>query len=246
VVRPRGQTTGGVGIVWPNGTDSQQADYNELVVGDPIASARELSDTGDVQGAIDELKRDLGRLDAVFQYVDMHADKFTDQNARSEMLSRIGERETQIRAEIRSLTATLPAAPAASPADAGETSGPTPAQIAVDDEEARARAEADAAREERNARLDKLVPTCLNNREHEREVFQEVDAEYHKWLSNADPTVIFPLLNDLRDNFYPRWDEQVDQIREVFKERGDPPEHADQYAPDRAGWNARNRKALEP
>jgi hypothetical protein len=188
--------------------------------------------------------------------VQMHNDDFTEPAKLAEMLNRISKRSGEIRAEIRALSA--PPSPQAQPADAQQTAKkPAPAgkqttqdKAAADRAEeaakeqalAKQREEANAKREERNARIDFLVPQCLTMQERERTAFAKANKEMDSWFKSV--ATVFDILNTLKKS-WPEWDSMVDQLRAVYQERGESPARANQFAPNKDMWNQINSRALK-
>jgi hypothetical protein len=180
------------------------------------------------------MNADVGKLTKLAQKIERN-EKFSDAAAVIEMLRRIGDRLAEYRGEIRKLKKALTPVDepprAKSDADAGKD------DAAAKEE---AKGEADARREERKAKVERVIPALLKARDHERAVFAELDKELNDppWYRNTDAIATIQKLNTLQRE-YEQWDLTVNELKAVFKERGDDEGRADQYAPDRAGWKAR-------
>ena len=157
-----------------------------------------------------------------------------------EMMRRISDRRTKVRAEIRNLSPQSTEKRAPGSADA-KGKGQAPQEDT--EKQAKEREEA-RKREERNAKIDDMIPTLLTNREKERANFNAVYEEAKKeqsWFSKPDIYEIVRLLNDLKP-LYGQWDKTVAQLKEVFTERGESSDRANSYGPNRAEWNALHKR----
>ncbi|MGW0200462.1 hypothetical protein, partial [Nonomuraea sp. NPDC003201] len=224
VVRPQGQAEGGVRYDWPAELAKEREAFETIVVGDRVAQLKARAAAGAFEEAQAGLKADNLRLDKAARAITAASEQFTDVAAVAEMLRRIGDRQTEIRAELRKLK------PAAAPVQK-ETIGPPPAP-APDAE----------AVEERNAKLRSLIPAMLTLRDQERAVFAEVrkELEHPPWYRGPDVISVIQALNKLKP-VYTQWDPLVDRLREVFRERGEDGSRADAYAPDRKTYEALRR-----
>jgi hypothetical protein len=221
VVRPRGQGEGGIRYEWPGTLASEQAAFESIVVGDRLSRYQAQAASGAFEPALAGLTADNARLGKVAKAIVATADQFSDSAAVAEMLRRIGDAQTAMRAEIRKLRAALgPAKPG--PGTPQEVSQGAPAQ--ADDQ----------ARQERNAKIDTLIPALLTLRDKENAIFAEVRAEldHPPWYRGSDVIGVILKLTTL-DPLYARWDELVSQLRAVFQERGEDGSRADHYGPDR-------------
>ncbi|MEV4014132.1 DUF4157 domain-containing protein [Nonomuraea angiospora] len=228
VVRPQGQAEGGVRYDWPAELAKEREAFETIVVGDRVAQLKARAAAGAFEEAQAGLKADNLRLDKAARAITAASEQFTDVAAVAEMLRRIGDRQTEIRAELGRLKAALAPAPAQK-----ETVGPPPA--------AARDAEADAMKE-RNARIRSLIPAMLTLRDQERAVFAEVrkELEHPPWYRGPDVISVIQSLNRLKP-VYTQWDPLVDRLREVFRERGEDGSRADAYAPDRKTYEALRR-----
>ncbi len=203
------------------------------MAGDPLAHPRDLAAAGRAQDAVAELNADNAKLGKLLSGLQMHQQSITNAAALGEMQRRIGAKRAAIRAEIRKLT---PRAPEPT-ASGGE---PKPDKdAAVDSAAQAAKQEEIAKREERNAKIESLIPSLLTNRERERSHFAAVYEEFKKedtWLSKPDFSVITENLNQLKP-LYEQWDQSIAELRAVYTERGEIRRiRANQYAPNRAEW----------
>ncbi|MEV4577553.1 hypothetical protein AB0K16_30355 [Nonomuraea jabiensis] len=244
VVRPQGQAEGGVRYDWPAELAKEREAFETIVVGDRVAHLKARAAAGAFEEAQAGLKADNLRLDKAARAVTAASEQFTDAAAVAEMLRRIGDRQTEIRAELRKLKAALapasappqketvgpPLTPAPAPAQK-ETVGPPPAPAP----------DADAV-EERNAKIRSLIPALLTLRDQERAVFAEVrkELEHPPWYRGPDVIAVIQALNKLKP-VYTQWDPLVDRLRAVFRERGEDGSRADAYAPDRKTYEALRR-----
>ncbi|MBE1583632.1 hypothetical protein H4W80_001890 [Nonomuraea angiospora] len=226
VVRPQGQAEGGVRYDWPAELAKEREAFETIVVGDRVAQLRARAAAGAFEEAQAGLKADNLRLDRAARAITAASEQFTDVAAVAEMLRRIGDRQTEIRAELRRLKTALAPAPAQK-----ETVGPPPAPAPDAD-----------AMEERNARIRSLIPALLTLRDQERAVFAEVrkELEHPPWYRGPDVIAAIQSLNKLKP-VYTQWDPLVDRLREVFRERGEDGSRADGYAPDRRTYEALRR-----
>jgi type II secretory pathway component PulJ len=223
----------GIRYDFPDVLADQKATYDELVVGDPIAPAHALAIEGKTKDATDRLTADADRLRKLQNAIQMKQNEVSDPGVLGEMLRRIGVRGTQIRAELRSIRRP-PAAPATNakdPTAAGQNPDPT---VAAAHEKAE-------RVEERNEKIRTLVPACITFREREKAIFVEIDEEYSHWYRKADYILVINRLNALRA-MYKEWDEQVDELRAVYVERGDPASRVEQFMPNKAGFDVRYRR----
>jgi hypothetical protein len=238
LVRPAGTSQGGVRYDFPADMPEQEAIYDSLVVDDPLVHPQELAQSGKVKAAIDELNGDLVNLKSLFAKIERYDDKFTDAAAVAEMMNRIGDRETEIRAELRALTQTLQ-----SPAPTTTSDARHPAQVKAPKDSALAQKQ--AVRNELNDRIDPLIHACLTNRYAERDVFADIETEYQHWYRKADIGYIAGRLKYMEGHLYVEWDKSVVKLREIFKARGDDPEKANEFAPNRDAARQQYNRALK-
>jgi hypothetical protein len=230
----------GIRFEFPDVVADQKPIYDSLVASNPLAHPRLLVNTGDKPGAIAELKDADKKLGDLSRKIQMHQDAFTNSTDVAEMFQRISSRRTDLRAEIRKLSP-----PAAAPASllTGKVAALAPGKA---EQDAKAAQEAEAVRrEERNALIQDYIPQCLTLQEREQANFAKVKDELESfsfWGKLVKTIRIFNLLNKTRDS-YPKWDRMVDKLREVYKERGESPDRANQFAPNRGQWQALRDKA---
>lgn len=225
VVRPQGQAEGGVRYDWPSELAKEREAFETIVVGDRVARLRARAAAGAFEEAQAGLNADNARLAKAAGAITAAAERFSDVAAVAEMLRRIGGRQTEIRAELRRLKAALaPGEPAAGPAAA---IAPLPDVQAA---------------EERNARIQSLIPAALTLRERETAIFAEVRGEldHPPWYRGPDVISVIQTLNKLRP-LYTQWDALVAELRAVMRERGEDGSRADGYGPDRKTWEALRR-----
>ncbi|MEU0519436.1 DUF4157 domain-containing protein [Streptosporangium sp. NPDC006007] len=225
VVRPQGQAEGGVRYDWPSELAKEREAFETVVVGDRVARLRARAAAGAFEEAQAGLSADNARLAKAAGAITAAAARFSDVAAVAEMLRRIGGKQTEIRAELRRLKAALaPGEPAAGPVAA---IGPTPDVQAA---------------EERDARIQSLIPAALTLRERETAIFAEVRGEldHPPWYRGPDVISVIQTLNKLRP-LYTQWDALVAELRAVMRERGEDGSRADGYGPDRKTWEALRR-----
>ena len=235
----------GIAFDFPDELADQKPVYDELVVGNPVDHARELAEGGNLAEAIAELNRDNTRLGALLTKVQTQPGNVSP-GALAEMTHRIAARRTQLRAEARKLT---PAS--ATPLPAGATPQ-TPASGAGQGEGAAPQVDAalterNRAIEERNARLGDLIKNCLTLRDRESAFFAKVDAEFAKdehWYSSHDTYEIRNLLDSAK-KLYPEWEAQVRDLGSIYQERGEGADRANQFAPNKARWDALESRWLK-
>jgi hypothetical protein len=233
----------GIAFDFPEEVKDQKPVYDELVVGDPFAHPRELAQAGKRDEAIAELNSVNEKLGKLIKSLQSHQEQVQNAAALAEMMRRISDRRTKLRAEIRNLSPQPKEKPAPSSSD-GKGKG----QATQEDPEKEAKAREEAAkREERNAKINDLVPTLLTNREKERTNFNAVYEELKKesaWFSKPDVIEIAHKLNALKP-LYEQWDKSVAQLKELFIERGEAnPDRANGYGPNRTEWNALHKRVF--
>lgn len=238
IVRPAGTAEGGVRYDFPADMRAQQADYDNLVAADPLEHPGVLADSGKVKEAIDELNEDIAKLKSLFSKIERYRDKFTDDAAVAEMMNRIGDREIEIRAEVRALTPRLPApSPAATSGAKHPPELKSPKSAALDHQA--------AVQQELSERIGPLVHACINNRYAEQAAFADIDSEYGHWYRKADIAHISGRLTYMRDHLYVEWDQSVAKLKEIDQARGKDPGRDNQFAPDRAAWTQRYNRMLK-
>jgi hypothetical protein len=224
-----GKATSGTGIAFdvPDQLADKKPLYQQLVIGDPLKHARELATAGNADGAVAELNAALNKLTQLQSDIQKNTDAFQNLNAMYQMMDKITARRNEIRAEIGKITP-----PKAKPN--------APSARSADDAKAKALAEENEKRKARNAILNEVLPKCLTAQENERRIFAEIEKELdkknHLFSGKPDGMVMSEKLNQLRDS-YGAWDEWVKQVRSVFQERGDSPDKANHYAPNRQRYN---------
>jgi hypothetical protein len=233
-VRPSGTTAGGIRYDWPEELAAEQATFDELIVDDALAGSVALAHEGNFEEALGQMNADVGKLTALARKIESNQGKFSDATAAAEMLRRVGERLTAYRAEIRKLNTALKPGDEAAKSDK-PTGDPAKQEATAETEDAQAKH--DAA----NDQIGELVRETLTWREHEREVFAVVDKELNDppWYRSTDVIVVSKQLTELQ-RYYEQWDLAMANLRAAYTARGDDSKRADQFAPDRAGWNQRN------
>ncbi len=233
----------GVGFEFPEGLGDQKELYDSLVAGDPIGHARALAEQGNTTEAIAELNDDNAKLSKLMRTITAHGDDFKNPARLNEMMSRISSRATAIRAEGRRLSPVPSPAPAAPQAKA-KIGPPTEAQATQQAEtERQAREQADSNRAERGERIKFLIPGCLTAAEQERRLFQQIDEDQKSFLG-ANIYHIIAWLNEAKAA-WPAWDTMVEELRGIYKEQGESPDRANQFAPHKADWQRRHDQAMK-
>jgi hypothetical protein len=218
------KATGGTGAAFefPDQLAAKKPIFQELVIGNPLKHPRELAAAGNTDGALNELKASLNKLTLLQSDIQWHGQEFQNPKTMNQMMDKVSARLNEIRAEIGKVT------PKPKP-DAAAAASP-------DDAKAKALAEENEKRAARNQIIDDLLPKCLTAQQKERGLFAEVEKELDKknhWYSgNPDSITLMQELNKLKDS-YDGWDGWVKQLRDVFQERGESPDRANQYAPNR-------------
>jgi hypothetical protein len=237
----------GISFEFPDEIAGQKAEFDALVVGDPFGHARELAAQGNAADAKAELNALDNRLQSLMHQVQTHRDAFQSSARLQEVQSRISDRQKEIETQLHGL-APKPAVVAPAPQPAGPGQAAPPAQ-AVDAAQARPQAPDEdlaAKVEARNKKIDRLIPQFLTYQEQERSVFAEVNRRLESWNPFTDKTSTpFNMLNDLKAS-YVKWKEQLNELRQVYQERGEDPARANQYAPDENRWNEVNHRVLYP
>lgn len=231
----------GVSFDFPDEISELKPTYDQLVMGDIMAAPRKLIAEGKTSEAVALLQSINQRAGELLQSVQMHSGQATDAARFSAVQSNIAARQKQLRQEIHRLTS--PAAKAA--AQAGE---PPPAPVAapppdfvgplsVEQQEA-----VNAERKEASETIHAKVGICLVNRDLENKAFAEVEDELDDfYVSRA---FIFQKLASLKP-LYTTWDQAIAELKAAYPKQGDPPDRANQFAPNRARWNALNHQALK-
>jgi Domain of unknown function (DUF4157) len=235
----------GIRFDFPDVLSDQKPVYDELVVGDPVAAAQVLSNAGKRAEALDKLGNDLRRLTAMQAAIQARQAEVSDPSVLVEMLRRIGDRAALLRAASASLAAPGPAPAAARPAVAGRAGGaqarpPGPAgQSGQAGRQEAAPALAEAAAQERTARIDMLTSACRTFQGREKQIFTAIDEMFTHWSSLSNVIFVSERLTELT-KMYQEWYPVVAQLRAAYAEGGEPGSRADQFGPDRAGWERRS------
>lgn len=242
IVRPAGQLQGGIRYDWPQELSDQRAQFDALVVGDPIGAAETLATTSDagVKQAVDQLKSAKTQLAAMSQKIRENRSKFSDEAAVVEMLRRIGTRRSELQKEIELLEPAIPGGPPKTTPSAASGDAVTPT-AAADDAKAQEQAKVREAehRQELASQIASKERDFEGEKAKERQTFAEIDAEYSHRYRNADVIEVIQKLNYLRDRVYVQWDASVAELKKLMQEAGVDPNLAAAYGPDRTGWQAR-------
>jgi hypothetical protein len=249
-----GQT--GIAFEFPDALADQKPAYDALVAGDPFTHAREIGSGGDARAAVAELNAVNDRLGTLMQTLQKHQEEFNNPAHFAEMMRRISVRRTELRAEIKKLSQSLTVQdPGAAKGPIGQamklegasdraadmTSKPSQAEEPVRHDAIRQETE---RREERNARLSDLVPACLALREKEQASFARVEGEFNRKWFKPDVILIINELNKLKE-MYTQWDALVTELRGIYQERGESPDRANPFAPNRIQWEALHGRAVK-
>lgn len=232
----------GVAFDFPDEIADQKPVYDQLVSPGLLAGARQLAQDGKPAEARTQLEAINARAWRLLQTVQMHAGQSTDPAKFAEMQQRLGAVRRNVNAELARLS--LPAAPGAAAAKAGEGRAEAPPVIGppTAEQDAEAKAQALAARRQASDDVQTQVGICLSNRDYENRVFAEVEDELDDFY--VDLAFVFQKLNSLKP-MYARWDGAIEILKKAYPVQGDPPERADQFAPNRAKWNRLNQQALK-
>lgn len=228
----------GVAFEFPDELADQKPVFQSLVLVDPRARAQELVRAGNTAQAIAELNSANAQLGALAKRLDDYKDKFERPTTLADMLSRISARRTELRAELRKLTP--PPAAAAKPAEPFEQPKEG-ATVPTADQMAALQAQAEQQREDRNARLDDLLREIWVLQAQEEKLFAEIDKEYDRILFHPDHVKIGTNLTSLT-RLYEKWEVPLGKLRALYQERGESPDRANQFGPNRARWQAANSK----
>ena len=225
----------GIAFDFPDELSDQRPIYDELVAGDPLAHVRDLEADGNKTEALADVTANQEKLTHLQDAIRSHQAS-VNPAALAEMLRRVSARRAELRAESRKLSPSRVAQPA--PASEVEP-------IKVKDQgAAEAEGEALAKQDERKTRASELASDMRSNREKEQANFAEIQKEIDKeqsWFSKPDIIRISNLLNDLLP-MYKEWDKSVEELKGILQESGVGPDQANQYAPNRAKWNAIHSK----
>lgn len=231
----------GVSFDFPDEIIDQKPVYDQLVMNDVLAEPRQLVAEGKTSEAVSRLHELNRRAGELLQTVQMHSGKATDPGKFSTVQNNIAARQKQMRQEIYRLTS--PSAKAA--AKAGEpppepVAAPPPdfvGPLSVDQEEA-----VKAERKEASETIHTKVGICLVNRDIENKAFAAVVDELDDFY--VSHSFIFEKLNSLKP-MYAKWDEAIAELKAAYPKIGDPPDRANQFAPNRDRWNDLNKQGLK-
>jgi hypothetical protein len=228
----------GVAFEFPDELAGQKAVYDQYIVGDPVAHARELAARGQDEAALNELREANDKLSKMTAAVRAQSGAFDSKAKLAEMLNRVSGRQSALRTEIRQITAQEK--PQQNSAQTQTAGPPTAVQQAAADQEAEERKKrADA--EELQAQQEQLFNTCSVLRKEEQKAFADIRTEMGKWhFDHLSASIdMMHALNKVKDS-YSEWDDTVKKLKNVLKDRGDDPNKADKLAPDRTAWDAVN------
>jgi hypothetical protein len=231
------KAVGGTGIAFefPDELADQKPVYDSLIVGNPVGHAKELAERGQQEAALNELRTANDRLGRLVSAVQAQSGAFESEAKLAQMLNRVADRRSELRAEIRRLS--TPAKPLPNPApsqaEGGDTGAPA---VPARDEEAQRRAAEDLM-----VRQDELTRNCATLRGKEQAAFAHIREEMGSWhFDHLSASIdMARLLKKVKDG-YTAWDESVQNLKTVLKDRRDNPDKADALGPDRKQWDAVN------
>jgi hypothetical protein len=215
----------GIRFEFPHELADQKRTYDDLVAGDPFSLPRELIAKGAISDAIAELKGTDEKLVRLMKEIQRHPLAFRSPIAVAEMMHRILNRRTELRAEIQTFS------PTQMPKSHQDISNAA-ASTAQADKEA-------AGSQERMAKYQDIITACITLRGIEQATFAQINEEFQSWQfskSSARYEIIHKL--DKIKNSYQEWDRMVNELRNLYQERGVKPDRALEFAPDRAQWQA--------
>jgi hypothetical protein len=224
----------GIAFEFPDEIADQKPVYDSLIVGDPLGHARELAQRGQQEAALNELRTANDKLGKLRSAAQTHSGAFESGAKLAEMLNRLDDRRSQLRAEIRQLT---PAGKQQGPAaDTSPTLIGPPPPPAVD-----AEAEQRRKNEELDVRQQELTQNCMTLRSKEQGVFSSIRSEMDSWhLDHLSASISMAKdLKKVKDS-YQEWDDTVTKLKKVLADRGEDSAKADAVGPDRKQWDAVN------
>ena len=235
---------GGTRFELPDAIKDQKDVFDTLVVQNPLARAAELAAEGRTAESIEEAKSVGARLEALSTAIRPHVGKITS-TVLDDMTSRISKRKAEVRAHINKLSTPAPEFRMVDPA------APKPGVLSPE-----ALAEADKAKAERSiadkkaeteAELQSLIRDLQDARANENAKFAEVEALFEKgkvWgvrLSNPSMADILPKLHEV-DVGYEKWDQRIERLKTIYRDRNESADQANQYKPNRHKWNELNTR----
>ncbi|MFC4015162.1 DUF4157 domain-containing protein [Nonomuraea purpurea] len=228
VVRSPGEAEGGIRYDWPAELVEEKETFETIVVGDRIARLRAHAAAGAVEEAEAGLRADDLRLGRAVKAIMTGSKNFTDAAAVAEMLRRIGNRQAEIRAELRKLKAAR---------------AQSVTTVPTKEEAAALSAAADAeARQERDTRIEGMISAMSALRKRESAIFAEVREELDHTPWYRKPRVIDVIQKlDTLIPLYADWDRQVADLRAVLRQGGEDGSRADAYGPDRKTYGELRR-----
>jgi hypothetical protein len=129
LIRPLGGIPGGKAFAFPDGTESMKADWDALVVVDPLEGARAKLAAKKPQDALAEMQAVKVKLSSLHARIHSAARKWDGiEIQHSEMLGHINTRINEVDSEIRDVAKTIPA-PAKPGAPEAITTIPTAAEV---------------------------------------------------------------------------------------------------------------------
>ncbi|MEU6721260.1 DUF4157 domain-containing protein [Nonomuraea sp. NPDC046802] len=228
VVRSPGEAEGGIRYDWPAELVEEKETFESIVVGDRIARLRAHAAAGAVEEAEAGLRADDLRLGRAVKAIMTGSKNFTDAAAVAEMLRRIGNRQAEIRAELRKLKAAR---------------AQSVTTVPTKEEAAALSAAADAeARQERDTRIEGMISAMSALRKRESAIFAEVREELDHTPWYRKPRIIDVIQKlDALIPLYADWDRQVADLRAVLRQGGEDGSRADACGPDRKTYGELRR-----
>jgi hypothetical protein len=244
-------------FAFPDAIRPQKEVWDDLVVNDPTAGPAELVEEGKIDEARAELVSINAQLDGLTLAISGVVGELSTRVV-SDMLTRIRKRKGELR-ELQKVLA-RPREKAAAPLkeeihpgvtsadeweriDAGRPRAGVLSPEAIEQEE-KDTAENKLAeiRADTEAEVGTLIAELRTLRDNENKKFADVEAQFKVpmvfgvALSLPDQTEIQPRLAKIKMG-YEQWDGQVKQLKDLYTKRGERPDAADQFKPNRARWN---------
>lgn len=226
----------GIAFDFPDEIADQKPLYDNLIVSDPTAKARQFASDGDSAQALAELKAVSRQLSGLLQTIQMHAKDATEGGKYSEMQRRISDRQRDVRGLISRYSPKPAAAAKAEPLPPDFVGPPTP------DQDLAAKEKALEERKEANEEISTQVPICLSNQDIEKVAFAKVEDELDDTFVNI--RYCFDTLNALQPT-YKEWDQAIAKLKAAYAKIGDTPDRANRFAPNRSRWDSLNKRAIK-
>jgi hypothetical protein len=220
-------STTGIRFEFPHELADLKPIYDQLVAGNPFSFPRELAVSGKREEAVAELTAAYNKLGQLTRAIQGQQESFQRSVALAEMMRRIALQRTKLRDEIRLLSSVQSAIPTQP-----ETKKPDllTSKVATQHKQE----EESQQSKDRLARFQDLIPACITLRDRERAIFAEVKSELE---SRRGELSVITKLRGVQAS-YEQWDMLVKELRSLYEERGANPDRANEFAPDRAQWQA--------